>query len=159
MTLLFLVKKTDDKIAEVCLAMKKRGFGVNRWNGVGGKIEAGESIEEAMIRETKEEIEVNVTDSYKEKVGEITFTFKYTPEFNQFVNIYVTEKWEGEPMESEEMAPKWISVDEIPYKDMWPDDIFWLPHVLNGEKLKGEFYFGEKDSILEQKIELVKEFN
>ena len=156
MTLLFLVKKTDGKIADVCLAMKKRGFGIGRWNGVGGKIEAGESIEEAMIRETKEEIEVNVADSYKEKVGEITFIFKYNPEFDQFVNIYVTEEWKGDPVESEEMAPKWFSVNEIPYKMMWVDDIFWLPQVLNGEKIKASFYFGEKDSILEQKVEVVE---
>jgi hypothetical protein len=32
-SLLFLVKKTDGKISEICLAMKKRGFGMGRWNG------------------------------------------------------------------------------------------------------------------------------
>ena len=51
-TLLFLL--TDDQIL---LAMKKRGFGMGRWNGVGGKIEPGETIEEATARECREEIE------------------------------------------------------------------------------------------------------
>ena len=41
---------------EVLLAMKKRGFGEGKWNGVGGKPNAGESIEEVAVRETKEEI-------------------------------------------------------------------------------------------------------
>jgi 8-oxo-dGTP pyrophosphatase MutT (NUDIX family) len=36
--------------------MKKRGFGEGRWNGVGGKVEPGESIEAALIREAKEEV-------------------------------------------------------------------------------------------------------
>lgn len=52
-TLLFLVK--DD---EILLAMKKRGFGKDRYNGVGGKVDDGESIEAAAARETIEEIGV-----------------------------------------------------------------------------------------------------
>ena len=46
---------------EILLAMKKRGFGEGRWNGVGGKVEAGESIEQAMICEAQEEISVTLT--------------------------------------------------------------------------------------------------
>jgi 8-oxo-dGTP pyrophosphatase MutT (NUDIX family) len=52
-TLLFLVKKQDNKITDVLLAMKKRGFGAGRWNGVGGKLGEGETIEQAVIRESK----------------------------------------------------------------------------------------------------------
>ena len=53
-TLCFLTN--NDKIL---LAMKKRGFGVGKWNGVGGKIKKEESIEQAVQRETKEEIMVD----------------------------------------------------------------------------------------------------
>ena len=63
-TLCFLVRENKGKIYEVCLAMKKRGFGMGRWNGVGGKVE-NESIEEAAAREAKEEINVEVKDIYK----------------------------------------------------------------------------------------------
>ena len=48
-TLCPLIK--DDQIL---LAMKKRGFGVGKWNGVGGKVEKGEEIIDAAIREIKE---------------------------------------------------------------------------------------------------------
>ncbi len=44
-TLVFLVD--DDR---VLLGMKKRGFGAGKWNGFGGKVEPGETIEEAAIR-------------------------------------------------------------------------------------------------------------
>ena len=58
-TLIFLIKRTDGEIKEVCLAMKKRGFGLNRWNGVGGKVDdQKETIEEAARREAKEHVGV-----------------------------------------------------------------------------------------------------
>ncbi|HET8669978.1 MAG TPA: NUDIX domain-containing protein, partial [Candidatus Saccharimonadales bacterium] len=43
------------------LAMKKRGFGINKWNGVGGKVDEDETIEQAAIRECQEEITVTPT--------------------------------------------------------------------------------------------------
>jgi len=56
-TLVFLIKKSQGEIIDICLAMKKRGFGMNRWNGVGGKVNGeNETIEDAAKRETKEEI-------------------------------------------------------------------------------------------------------
>ena len=53
-TTLCLLKKDNS----ILLAMKKRGFGSGKYNGIGGKIEKGETPDEAMIRETKEEIKV-----------------------------------------------------------------------------------------------------
>ena len=54
-TLCFLVKE-----GEVLLAMKKRGFGVGKWNGVGGKVKEGEDVFLSAVREIKEEIGVDV---------------------------------------------------------------------------------------------------
>lgn len=53
--LCFLIK--DEK---VLLAMKKRGFGVGKWNGVGGKVKPGESVKMAVVREVFEEIRVSI---------------------------------------------------------------------------------------------------
>ena len=54
-TLLFLFDCGNNRIL---LAMKKRGFGAGKFNGVGGKVVNGESIEEATVREAREEISV-----------------------------------------------------------------------------------------------------
>ena len=41
---------------------------------------------------------------------------------------------------------------------MLPDDILWLPKVLDGKKIRGAFTFGENDTILEQKLDMVESF-
>lgn len=146
LSLLFLLK--DD---QVLLAMKKRGFGEGRWNGVGGKIEEGESIEQAMIRETQEEI--NVTPTVYEKVGDIRFDeyFKGEPTL-MHVHIYTATSWEGEPTESEEMKPQWFSRQAVPYDDMWSDDPYWLPLVLEGKKISADFKLDESDAIISHTV-------
>lgn len=157
-TLLFLVKRSEGKIVEVCLAMKKKGFGQGRWNGVGGKVgdKHEESIEQAAARETKEEIGVEVAGFYK--VAELIFYFINNPEWDQKVYVFFAEKWRGRPGESEEMDPKWHSVSELPFSGMWPDDGFWLPEVLNGNLVKGVFKFGENDVILEKEVKIIDKF-
>lgn len=155
-TLVFLVKKTDQEIADICLAMKKRGFGAGRWNGVGGKVEVGEEIIDAATRETKEEIGVSVEQI--KKVGELSFFFPHNPAWNQKVHVYFSEHWLEEPSESEEMKPHWFSIDQIPFDEMWADDEFWLPEVLAGKLVRADFVFGEGDVVLEKQVRMVENF-
>jgi len=155
-TLVFLIKKSKGEITDICLAMKKRGFGVNRWNGVGGKMEANDkTIEETAKREAQEEIGVCVKNL--NKVAEISFSFPHNPVWDQIVHVYLTETWDCEPMESEEMKPEWFLPSELPFKDMWEDDPYWLPEVLKGNLLKAVFEFGERDVVKKQKVDIVKE--
>lgn len=141
-TLLFLVKGD-----EILLAMKKRGFGAGRWNGVGGKLEANETLDEALIRECQEEI--GVTPSSYRQVAELDFYGGSVEEgWRMYVYAYLCDTWEGEPTESEEMAPKWYKIRDIPYADMWQDDEHWLPRALKGEHLKGTFTFDEQDNLM-----------
>ena len=118
-TLLFL--RRDN---EILLAMKKRGFGAGLYNGVGGKLEAGETIEQALLRETREEIFV-VPMNYRQ-VAELDFIQDAETDspWHMYVYAYLCDEWQGEPTESEEMAPEWFSLDEIPYDKMWQDDEF-----------------------------------
>ena len=138
-TLCFLLK--DE---EILLAIKKRslsGFGaaIGKLNGVGGKVDEGEGIRTAAIRELKEEIGVSVKENELEEVGNIRFHFKDKPEWDQHVHIFTVRSWEGEPQESEEMKPQWFDIKDIPFDAMWPDDKHWLPMVLAGKKVEGEF--------------------
>jgi len=156
-TLCLLIKQNQNS-KELLLAMKKRGFGIGKWNGVGGKFDSrkDKNINKAAIREVKEEIGVKVKKM--EKVAILSFYFSQQPSFNQDVHIFLVNKWEGEPKESEEMAPKWFKENEIPFNEMWSDDKFWLPKVLKGKKVKGTFIFKEGEIIEKYNIKIVKEF-
>jgi 8-oxo-dGTP pyrophosphatase MutT (NUDIX family) len=150
-TLCLLIKEN-----KILLAMKKRGFGVGKWNGVGGKLDfdkGDKDIVDAAIRETREEIGVLALNP--EKVGVMHFEFPYKPEWNQDVHLFLVKNWQGNPEESEEMAPKWFCFNEIPYEKMWDDDKLWLPHVLSGKKLEADFIFKEGEKIEKHKIEIV----
>lgn len=150
-TLLFLVKN-----GQILLAMKKRGFGAGKWNGVGGKIEAGESIEDALVRECQEEI--GITPKSWQHMAELDFVQDSTSDpWHMYVHAYVSNEWEGEPAESEEMRPKWYPVDNIPYDVMWDDDRYWLPKVLDGKRVHGSFTFDEDDKMLSHDINEVQE--
>jgi len=157
-TIVFLIKKNKGKISEVCLAMKKRGFGINKWNGVGGKVgdKIEETIEQGARREAQEEIGVYVLDL--QKVAELTFTCPDNTDWNQLTHVYLTENWDNEPSESEEMKPQWFNVDEIPYDLMWDGDELWLPTVLNGEFVKGTLEFGGNNTLQGHEIEIVTDF-
>ena len=155
-TLVFLIKRSEGKISQILLAMKKRGFGMNRWNGAGGKVEPGETIEQAAKREVLEEISVDVSEL--NKIAELIFIFSDNPSWDQLVSVYFSEEWAEEPQESEEMRPQWFSVSDIPYNDMWPDDKFWLPQVIAGELVKASFTFGKNDSVDAQEVNIVKSF-
>lgn len=138
----------------VLLGMKKRGFGAGRWNGFGGKVSSGETIEDAAKRELKEEAGIEI--EHLEKFGILDFEFEGNSEILE-VHIFKSGSFSGKPTESEEMASQWFHIDEIPFKDMWPDDIHWMPLFLNGKKFKGKFLFGREDSILEKELQEVEE--
>uniref|UniRef100_A0A8C3URK8 Oxidized purine nucleoside triphosphate hydrolase n=1 Tax=Catharus ustulatus TaxID=91951 RepID=A0A8C3URK8_CATUS len=84
--------------SRVLLGMKKRGFGAGLWNGFGGKVQPGESIEEAARRELLEES--GLTVDTLQKMGQITFEFVGNSELMD-VHIFRADHFHGEPRESE----------------------------------------------------------
>lgn len=144
----------------VLLGMKKRGFGVGRWNGFGGKVQEGESIEESIKREIQEEVGLEVEDLNKS--GIIEFQLQSTNETLE-VHIFKVKNFKGEITESEEMKPQWFHIDEIPFQEMWPTDAYWFAMLLKGKKFKGRFLLDrpsnqeQTSNILEQELIEVEE--
>lgn len=131
----------------VLLGQKKRGFGIGRWNGYGGKLLEGEMIEESMIREVKEESTLDLLEY--EKRGEFYFHF---PDCIRHVHIYEGTKWNGEPQETEEMSPKWFTINEIPLGEMWPSDKTWFPLFLERISFLGKASFDASYNLLDIKV-------
>jgi len=140
--------------SQILLGMKKRGFGQGRWNGFGGKVIPGESIEAAARREMAEE--AGILAKNMEKRGILSFEFEGNPEVLE-VHIFSISDLKDKPIETEEMKPKWFRLNEIPYEKMWPDDKFWLPILLNGKKFTGSFYFRDNDTLLSYDIKEILE--
>ena len=147
-TLCFLVE--EHPVPRVLLGRKKRGFGVGKLNGIGGKIAPGEKPEQAIQREVEEEIGVKIPPASLHNAGQITFRFPFRPEDDHEVHLFVASSWDGDPVETEEMAPRWVPTGDIPFAQMWQDDAYWLPLVLQGVRVHGEFVFGaDNESVTE----------
>lgn len=154
----FLVKVDQEgKPIEVCLGMKKRGFGVGMWNGAGGKPDDGEPIDMAANRETLEEFGVRIVK--KEKVGEFHFVL-LEEDKEAIMHAFLSTEWEGEPVETEEMKPEWFLIDSVPYDKMWKSDVEWLPMVFGGQKVKGRYTFEkEGGEVISKEISEVSSFS
>ena len=83
------------------------------------------------------------------RVAVLTFLFPEKKEWDQEVTVYLVDKWQGTPIETEEMAPRWFKVNKIPFGEMWPDDVHWLPKVLDGKSVEGVFKFDMSQTLTE----------
>ena len=132
-TLLYIIQ--GDR---VLLIEKKKGLGKGLYNGVGGKVEEGETPLEAAIRECKEEIGVIPRDP--EWMG--ILEFYNDGELYGYVHIFISRGFDGVPRESDEAKPVWFTMDSLPYDNMWEDDRYWLPLVLlQNRKIYARFDF------------------
>lgn len=129
----------DDRIL---LGYKKRGFGLGKYNGFGGKPQNSETILEAAIREAREESGLTVTACHK--VAQIDFGISYRLR----MHVFLATAWIGTVSESDEMRPRWFPIDKIPYGQMWKDDSYWLPLVIDGKNIKATFNYVKDDDVL-----------
>jgi 8-oxo-dGTP diphosphatase len=135
---------------QVLLIRKKRGFGMGKINGPGGKLDPGESELACAIRETQEELHVTALNPVER--GELMFTF--TDGLAMHVTVFMTTRFEGTATETEEAFPLWTPVDAIPFDKMWQDDQYWLHRMLTTETdhFYGTFHF-DGDTMLSHHID------
>lgn len=135
-TLMFIVR--DD---EVLLIDKLTGIGKGKINGPGGKIDPGETAEQAVIRECQEEL--HITPLEPVKMGELCFAMTDIPDIH--CHVFMASAFTGVPKSTREANPLWKKILEIPYDRMWQDDRYWLPEMLEGKKFFARFDFIEEE--------------
>lgn len=141
--------------SRILLGMKKRGFGAGKWNGFGGKVDKGEKILEAALRECKEEANISVLDIMLR--GILRFTFEETDEVME-VHLFSGSKISGVIEETDEMRPEWFPRTAIPYGTMWADDPYWLPLILQGKNVEGRFHFKDFTTLIDHNVQEKKQF-
>lgn len=133
---------------EVLLINKKTGLGKGKVNGPGGKVDPGETPEQAAVRECREELHIEVSNL--EYCGE--HCFQFVDGYSIHVWVYRTRDFEGIPTETREAEPLWCNIGHIPYDQMWEDDKFWLPKLIRGEKFQARWIF-DGDRMVDYHIE------
>ena len=144
------------KDGKILLGEKKRGFAKGTLNGIGGKQDPGETIDEAMLRECVEE--VGALPVEYSKVGRIHFNVWYKGEHSDLeMFVYKCTKHDGEMKETDEIIPHWFDLENVPFDRMLKDDLLWLPEVLKGKKIVGSVRFDENMNMLEHNFKSVQQ--
>ena len=128
-----------DGEGRVLLGKKKRGFGIGKLNAPGGEVEKDEAPEVCAVRECHEEVGLELHEV--EYGGYMDHYFAEEDVENLRIHVFLCRSFAGEPSESDEIAPEWFAVEDIPLDQMWDDDRYWLRNCLLGEKQYWSFWF------------------
>lgn len=90
----------------------------DKWIGVGGKFEWGESPEDCMLREVREETGYTLT-SWKYR-GIITFV--YGEDTVEYMSLFTADGFEGTPIDCDEGVLEWVAKDRVPELNLWEGD-------------------------------------
>lgn len=129
---------------------KENDMHEGKWNGVGGKVEMGESPAECAIREVFEETGLKVSSPILK--GFITF-----PNFSKgndwIAFIYEFHGFSGELSECNEGTLEWIDDDKILDLNLWEGDYMFLPLVFENKFFSGKLVY-ENKKLVEHFIEV-----
>lgn len=110
-----------DNDGRVLLAQRPEGKSMaGLWEFPGGKVEAGETPEASLIRELKEELDIDVTEAC---LAPFTFASHGYEKFHLLMPLYVCRRWEGDMSPLEGQVLKWVSPLRMGDYPMPPADV------------------------------------
>ena len=114
-----------DSDGRVLLAQRPPGKSMaGLWEFPGGKIEAGERPEDALIRELKEELAITVKEPC---LAPLTFASHSYPDFHLLMPLFICRRWEGFVSAQEGQAIKWVKAQDLRSYPMPPADVPLIP--------------------------------
>ena len=141
-TLIYL--KRDRKTLMLHRVKKEQDFHEGKWNGLGGKLEPGETPEECAIREVKEESGLDLKNPRLR--GIITF-----PMFDQvddwYVYLFTGSDFSGELIDSPEGNLDWIDDDKVLDLNLWEGDYTFLKWLDQDQFFSAKFTYENKQLI------------
>jgi len=128
----------------------KNDISQGKWIGVGGKFENGESPEQCLIREVKEEAGVTLTE-FKLR-GIVTFVMLDGTSEPMYLFIYTASKFTGEIGECDEGTLKWIDTSKILDLKLWDGDRFLWDWILNNDKFFSACFKYNGNDLIEHQV-------
>jgi len=122
---------------DILLYLRNSGIGQGLWNGFGGHVGSGETVEQAAAREFREESGLTALKQKKVGIGYVTID-GVDKMFE--IHFFLVTEFEGKLQDSDEMIPMWLPMERIPYSQMWPSDRHALPIFLHGGKCICRFH-------------------
>jgi 8-oxo-dGTP diphosphatase len=108
-----------------------------KWNGLGGKFEPGESPEECIIREVREESGLRIREPKLH--GLLMF-----PDFkgdDWYVFVFTANQFEGELIDSPEGVLEWIPDEKLTLLNLWESDPIFFPWLVNDKFFSAKFIY------------------
>ena len=114
-----------DPDGRVLLAQRPTGKSMaGLWEFPGGKIEAGETPEAALIRELQEELGI---DTWASCLAPLTFASHSYDDFHLLMPLFACRKWQGTPQSRENQALKWVRANQLRDYPMPAADVPLIP--------------------------------
>ncbi len=150
-TLCYIEK--DGKVLMLCRNKKKNDYNEGKWIGVGGKLEEGETPEECLLREVREETGLELC-SYKKR----GLVFFYQDGYGELMHLYTAETLGGELPDCSEGELHWVNKEDILSLNLWEGDRRFLDILYNEDKSDFNMHlYYDKDKLTDCKVSFFEE--
>lgn len=127
-TVLVYIEK-DNQFLMLCRNKEEHDINKNKYVGVGGHLEEGETKEEALLREVKEE--TGLTLKSHKFFGIIYFS---DDDYKEKMYLFTSNEFEGEIIECDEGTLSWVDKDKILDLPLWEGDKYFLKKIFDNEQ-------------------------
>lgn len=135
-TLCYVIK--DGKTLMLHRVKKKNDVHEGKWNGLGGKLERGETPEECVTREVKEEAGLDIVNPRLH--GFITFPM-FDGVKDWYVFVFTASEFSGEIIDSDEGRLEWIDNDKLLKLNLWEGDRIFIPWLFSKKFFSAKFTY------------------